>query len=115
MAAIRHGQLAGKLEKFAHHAAGTQRIVEKNHRACFTVAPFAGHYESLLECGEAVHAGDAVGLLHDFDRPELEPWPCRAGVDGFVTAQAWGARVAQGQHIVVVAQPRAWRTDRTRD
>ena len=115
MAAIRHGQLAGRLEKFGHHAAGTQRIVEKNHRACITVAPFAGHYESLLECGEAVRAGDAVGLLHDFDRPELEPWPCRAGVDGFVTGQAWGARVAQGQHIVVVARPRVWRADRARD
>jgi hypothetical protein len=26
-----------------------------------------------------------------------------------VSAQAWGARVAQGQHVVVVARPRAWR------
>ena len=109
MAAIRHGQLAGRPEKIAHHADGSQRLVVKTDRACFTVAPFPGHYESLIECGVPVRAGDVVGLLHDFDRLDAEPWPCRAGVDGFVMAQAWLARVARGQHIVVVGRERAWR------
>jgi NADPH-dependent ferric siderophore reductase len=29
-------------------------------------------------------------------------------VDGIVVAQAWAARVAQGQHIVVIGQEQAW-------
>ena len=77
-------------------------------RACFIVAPFAGHYEPLLECGAEVREGDAIGLLHDFDRIDLPPWPVRAGVDGIVIAQAWAAPVAQGQHIVVIGLEQAW-------
>ena len=100
-AAIHHGQLRGVIVKIAHHAAGTQRRAAMIDRACFTVAPFAGHYEPVLECGAFVRAGDIVGYLHDFERIDLDPWPARAGVDGVVIAQAWAAPVPQGQHIVV--------------
>ncbi|WP_293861508.1 succinylglutamate desuccinylase/aspartoacylase family protein [uncultured Alsobacter sp.] len=100
-AAIHHGQLTGTIEKIAHHADGSQRMVAMVDRSCFTVAPFAGHYEPLMPCGVPVKAGEAVGLLHDFERIDLPPWPARAGVDGIVIAQAWGAPVLQGQHIVV--------------
>lgn len=100
-AAIHHGQLAGSIGRIAHHADGTQRMVAMVDRKCFTVAPFAGHYEPLMACGTAVKAGEPVGLLHDFERIDLPPWPARAGVDGVVIAQAWAAPVLQGQHIVV--------------
>jgi predicted deacylase len=103
-AAIRHGQLRGEIAKFGHHAAGTQRRASMVDRACFTPAPFAGHYEPLLECGAEVKAGEPVGLLHDFDRIDLKPWPIRAGVDGIVIAQAWGAPVLQGQHVLVTGR-----------
>ncbi len=107
-AAIHHGQLRGRIEKIAHHAAGTQHLAEMVDRECFTVAPFAGHYEPLLECGEIVTAGTPIGLLHDFDRIDLAPWPVRAGVDGIVIAQAWGAPVLQGQHIVITGRLRGF-------
>lgn len=103
-AAIRHGQLRGSIEPIAYHAAGTQRIVEMVDRECFTVAPFDGHYEPVLECGTRVRRGDLVGYLHDFDHLDLEPWPALAGVDGIVLAQAWVAPVPRGQHIVVVGR-----------
>lgn len=103
-AAIHNGQLRGTIEPIAYHKAGTQRKLEMVDRDCFTVAPFAGHYEPLLDCGTAVKRGDVVGLLHDFDHIDLEPWPARAGVDGVVLAQAWVARVPRGQHIVVVGR-----------
>jgi predicted deacylase len=45
-----------------------------------------------------------VGLLHDFERLDLEPWPVRAGVKGVVIAQAWSAPVVQGQHILCVGR-----------
>jgi N2-acetyl-L-2,4-diaminobutanoate deacetylase len=109
-AAIHHGQLRGSIDPISHHAAGTQRKVQMVDRDCFTIAPFAGHYEPLRECGEAVVKGDVVGLLHDFERLDLDPWPVCAGADGVVVAQAWGATVAQGQHVLVVGRIVPWRS-----
>lgn len=103
-AAIHHGQMAGNIEKIGHHANGTQRTASMVDRDCFTVAPFAGHYEPLVRCGAAVERGTVVGWLHDFDRIDLDPWPARAGVSGIVIAQAWSAPVLQGQHIVVTGR-----------
>jgi N-alpha-acetyl-L-2,4-diaminobutyrate deacetylase len=103
-AAIHHGQLRGEIEPIAHHRAGTQRRAAMVDRACFTVAPFAGHYESILDCGREVREGDVVGYLHDFDHIDMPPWPATAGVDGVIIAQAWAAPVMRGQHIVVVGR-----------
>ncbi len=103
-AAIRHGQLAGEIQPIGHHASGTQRKLEMVDRACFTVAPFDGHYEPVLDCGTSVKVGDIVGYLHDFDHIDMDPWPARAGVEGVVLAQAWVAAVPRGQHIVVVGR-----------
>ncbi|MCE9607192.1 MAG: succinylglutamate desuccinylase/aspartoacylase family protein [Planctomycetia bacterium] len=103
-AAIHHGQLRGSIERIAHHKDGTQRKLEMIDRECFTPAPFAGHYEPLLDCGTRVKRGQTIGLLHDFDYVDAEPWPAVAGVDGVVLAQAWAAAVPRGQHIVVVGR-----------
>ncbi len=109
-AAIHHGQLNGRIEKIAHHRDNTQRLVEMVDRDCFSVAPFAGHYEPIVECGDAVKKGDTIALLHDFNHIDIEPWPVRAGIDGVVVTQAWGAPVVKGQHIAVTARVIAWRT-----
>lgn len=103
-AAIRHGQLRGEITPIAHHQAGTQVKAAMVDRECFTVAPFAGHYEEVIPCGQRVRRGDVVGLLHDFDHIDQDPWEARAGVDGIVVAQAWAAPVPRGQHIVVVGR-----------
>lgn len=103
-AAMLHGQLRGRLEPIAHHAAGTQRKLAMVDRECFVPAPWPGHYQPLLECGQTVRAGDTVGLLHDFFRIDEEPWAVQAGLDGVVVAQAWRAPVRQGQHILVVGR-----------
>jgi len=103
-AAINHGQLRGTIEPIGYHQAGNQIKLEMVDRECFTVAPFAGHYEPVLECGTPVRAGETVGYLHDFDHIDMEPWPAVAGVDGVVLAQAWRAPVLRGQHIVVVGR-----------
>lgn len=103
-AAIHQGQLRGQIEPIGHHRDGTQRLAAMVDRECFTVAPFEGHYESVLDCGREVRHGDVVGRLHDFDHIDAEPWPATAGVDGVVIAQAWAAPVRRGQHIVVVGK-----------
>ena len=101
-AAIHHDQLRGQIQPIGHHQDGTQRKVAMVERECFVVAPFAGHYEPLLNCGAEVRRGDVVGLLHDFDHIDHEPWSAKSGVDGIVIAQAWLAPVQRGQHIVVI-------------
>jgi len=103
-AAIHHGLLRGRIEPTGHHADGTQRLVETVDRDCFVPAPFPGLYEPLLDCGAEVEKGQTVGLLHDFYRIDGTPCEIRAGIDGVVVAQAWTARVAQGQHILVVGR-----------
>lgn len=103
-AAIRLGQMAGTVAPFGHAADGTQKTVAMIEAACFTVTPFSGHFEPLVACGAPVAAGDVVGLVHDFEQIDARPWPARAGVDGIVVAQAWGARVRQGQQVVVVGR-----------
>ena len=100
-AAIHHGQLGGEIEPVGHHADGTQRLVRGGSPE---MAPYPGHYEPLLECGERVSKGQTVGLLHDFFRLDEEPFEVRAGTDGIVVTQAWGARVEQGQTILLVGE-----------
>ena len=100
-AAIHHGQLEGEIEPIGHHADGTQRLVRGG---ASELAPYPGHYEPLIECGERVSKGQTVGLLHDFQRLDEEPFEVRAGTGGIVVTQAWGARVEQGQMILMVAE-----------
>jgi N-alpha-acetyl-L-2,4-diaminobutyrate deacetylase len=107
-ALIRHGLVRGAIEPIAHHRDGTQRRVEIVSRECFTVAPFTGHYQPLLECGTMVAQGEVVGLLHDFERIDAEPWPVRAGVTGVVVAQGFSAPTPQGTHVLVVGNEVPW-------
>ena len=99
--AIHHGQLGGTIEPIEHHADGTQRLLRN---ATSVLAPYPGHYEPLVDCGEVVSFGQTVGLLHDFSRLDEDPFEVVAGTTGVLVTQAWGARVEQGQMILVVAE-----------
>jgi N-alpha-acetyl-L-2,4-diaminobutyrate deacetylase len=107
-AAIRHGQLKGKINPIDHHKNGTQRRVAMVSRECFTVAPFSGHYQPLLPCGSSVKKGQTVGLLHDFERVDEPGWEVKAGVTGVVIAQAYAAVVLAGTHILVTGVEEPW-------
>ena len=100
-AAIHHHLLRGEIEPIGHHADGTQRLVS---HGCSVHAPYPGHFEPLLECGEGVERGQTVALLHDFFRLDEEPFPVVSSVDGIITSLAWGARVVQGQTLLNVGE-----------
>jgi len=100
-AAIHHGQLRGRIEPIGHHADGTQSPVRAGSSVA---APYPGHYEPLVDCGEQVKKGQTMGLLHDFYRLDEGPFAVTAEVAGIVAAQAWGARVEQGQLILMVVE-----------
>ncbi len=104
-AAIRHGQLAGDIEPIGHHAAGTQRTAAIVDPICYHAAPMAGHFEEVIPCGADVRRGDVIGYLHDFNRLDEPALPIRAALDGVLVAQAWAARVRQGQFIACVGEP----------
>lgn len=105
-AAILGGQMHGTLQPIAHHAAGDQVKAEMIDRACFTPTPVSGLYEPVVPCGALVSAGDVIGLVHDFERIDAPAWEARAGVEGIVICEAWGARVRQGQHVAVTGRIR---------
>jgi N-alpha-acetyl-L-2,4-diaminobutyrate deacetylase len=107
-AAVQHGFLEHRLEPLADRYAVGQRLVDISHPESAVSAPWRGWYEPVLPCGAAVSVGDTVGYVHDFDRIDEEPWPARAGLDGYVLSQAWTARIHAGQHIVMVGQELPW-------
>jgi predicted deacylase len=107
-AAIHWEQLRGTIKPIDHHADGTQVKLSIVDRACTVVAPFDGHYEPLCKPADPVSAGETIGYLHDFQRLDLPAWPVRAQVSGRLAAQAWGARVNQGQHIAIVGELQDW-------
>ena len=100
-AAIHHGQLRGTIEPIGHHAEGIQSLVRHGGSVA---APYPGHYEPLVDCGGKVAQGQTVGLLHDFYRLDEEPFEARGPAAGVVVSQAWGARVEQGQMILMIGE-----------
>ena len=107
-AMVHWDQLDGEIAPIAHHADGTQRKISIVDRRCVVIAPFDGHYEALKKPADGVAAGEVVGYLHDFQHLDAAPWPVRSEVDGLLAAQAWGARVTQGQHIAITGQIEDW-------
>jgi len=103
-AAIRHRLLEGDIKPIGHHASGTQKMAAIVKPECYVAAPFPGHFEEVIACGTQVRRGDLVGRLHDFSRVDEPAWPVRAPFDGLLVAQAWGARVMQGQYIACVGE-----------
>lgn len=100
-AAIRHGLLRGTIEPIGCHADGSQRLVERRGPVS---APFDGHYEPLIGCGEPVSAGQTVGYMHDFARVDEKPLAMVAPAGGYAVSQARGARVKRGQTLVGIAR-----------
>jgi len=103
-AAIHHEQMTGTIQPIGHHADGTQRKVAIVDAACFTPAPFDGHFEPIVECGESVKGGQPCARLHNFDRIDEPALELRAPFDGIVVAQAWLATVQRGQHVLVIGK-----------
>jgi predicted deacylase len=56
-----------------------------------------------------VEAGTTLGLIHDFERIDADPWRAVTDVAGVVVAQAWRAHVRQGQHVAIVGRILPWR------
>jgi predicted deacylase len=102
--AINLGQLAGTIEPIAHHADGTQKLIQLVDRDCYVNAPFRGYYEPFFRCGRKVAAGEPVARMHDFNRIDEPATQILAPVDGYIMTQAWENPVPHGTFVLAVAR-----------
>ncbi len=70
----------------------------------YLLAPVSGLFETLVDLGQRVHAGDVVGRMHSLERPELDPEPVVALNDGVVCVVRAIATTDQGDNVVVIAR-----------
>lgn len=107
-AAVAHAQLRGPAPENIHTPANRQRLIDNSERDCYLTAPRDAYFEPAVDLSAAVSEGQPVAWLHDFDDPSSDAIRMLAPHDGFVSALAWGARVMQGQSVVVVSRPKEW-------
>jgi N-alpha-acetyl-L-2,4-diaminobutyrate deacetylase len=80
------------------------RIVETPHVDSFAMAPTAGVYESLVECGEEVRSGATLGLVHRLGENGFDPVPVRAERSGLLICRRAQGRAARGDCVAIIAE-----------
>jgi len=101
---IHRGVLRGKFQTRAAAGLGPARWVQALGPECYRFAPDSGLYENMVDLGETVRVGQPLGLLHSIERPDRDPIPVTASVDGILVANRAPSLVSQGDCLGVVAQ-----------
>jgi predicted deacylase len=70
----------------------------------YLLAPESGLFETLVDLGQRVSAGEPVGRMHFLERPDREPEVILSRTDGIVCVVRAIATTAQGDNVVVVAR-----------
>ena len=70
----------------------------------YLLAPESGLFETLVDLGQRVQAGEPVGRMHFLERVDREPEVVRALTDGIVCVVRAVATTEQGDNVVVVAR-----------
>ncbi|MDH4177887.1 MAG: succinylglutamate desuccinylase/aspartoacylase family protein, partial [Thermoleophilia bacterium] len=81
-----------------------QRLLMATELENYLLAPESGTWETLVDLGQPVGAGDAVGRIHFLERPDREPEVVRALTAGTVCVVRAIAPTKQGDNVVVVAR-----------
>jgi len=79
-------------------------ILMATERDNYVPAPESGLFETLVDLGERVGAGQPVGRMHFLERLDREPETVHAKTDGIVCVVRAVATTEQGDNIVVVAR-----------
>jgi predicted deacylase len=102
---LRHyGMLPGEVQRIRLPDASAPRLVQAVHLDDYIPAPVSGVYEPLYELGTFVQAGQVIGRIHDFERPDAPPLELRSPRAGSLLMQAFQAPTAKGTTILVVAE-----------
>ena len=104
---LRHtGVLAGRAETRASLSLPESTIVTALEVDDYIMAPERGLFETLVELGQAVDAGQVVGRMHFLERPDRLPVDVVARTSGIVCTIRAIATTQQGDCAVVIGQPR---------
>ncbi len=81
------------------------QVVEANDERDYVMAASSGVYEPLLELGDQVQSGHAIGRIHDIEHPERAPEEVTARSSGILFARRSVPLTSQGECVAVVTQP----------
>jgi N-alpha-acetyl-L-2,4-diaminobutyrate deacetylase len=70
----------------------------------YLLAPESGLWETFVDLGERVTAGQPVGQMHFLERPDREPAVVRAANDGIVFVVRAISTTDQGDNVAVIAR-----------
>jgi N-alpha-acetyl-L-2,4-diaminobutyrate deacetylase len=70
----------------------------------YLLAPESGLWETFVDLGESVSAGEPIGQIHFLERPDRKPAVVEALTDGVVFAVRAIATTAQGDNVAVIAR-----------
>ena len=102
---LRHtGVLAGEVETRASLGLPEQRLLMATDLDNYLLAPESGLFETMVDLGQEVRAGETVGRIHFLERPDREPEPILARTDGVVCVVRAIATTDQGDNVLVVAR-----------
>lgn len=102
---LRHvGVLAGPVETRAARGLPDAVILKAVERDDYTMAPESGLLEALVDLGDQVRQGQAVGRIHFIERPDRAPAEVIAQSAGTVCVVRAIATIRQGDCITVVGQ-----------
>ena len=107
-AMIAQEQLRGTPPNHRFTPLAEQVLVDASDLNCYIAADHAGWFEPCADLGEKVAAGALIARLHDFDQIDAPPREIRAPHAGYITTQAWKAKVERGQVVTVVAPAADW-------
>jgi predicted deacylase len=79
-------------------------IVDATSVDNYLLAPESGLWETFVDLGDRVEAGQPVGQIHFLERPDREPAVVTAIVGGLVMVVRAIATTAQGDNVVVIGK-----------
>ena len=102
---LRHfGVLAGDVATRESLGLAPRVIVRATEPENYLLAPDSGLWETVVDVGQRVEAGQLLGRVHFIDRPEREPTPVHAQNGGFVCSVRAIATTQQGDNVAVVGR-----------
>jgi predicted deacylase len=103
---LRHaGALEGEVETRASLGLPDAVILDGRDLRNYVFAPSSGIFETLVDTGEAVTAGQAVGRIYSLEHPERAPETIEAPLDGVVVAVRAISWTEQGDNVYALGQP----------
>lgn len=103
---LRHvGVLAGEVETRRSMGLPEAVILDGRDPANYVFAPVSGIYETLVDPGDPVAAGDLVGRIYSLELPERDPVTVHAPLDGVTACVRSISMTEQGDNVVVFGQP----------